>query len=523
MRRLGAELRIDRMARRDLLRAGVARRDRAGERIAELVEHDRRARHAGDRDRLGREECLLVVALEAASRPRAGSSTIRAAGSARSRPASAPEHWRAPPCDLPGSPGRLSPPCRRDRLRGRWSWRRHAAGPCSRAAVHGARVAGAYAGRTVGRKLARIASPRAPPPHAGEDAPPGVRCAGRSIPCIMNIQSSIRHDRWTSLPARWKGCTAPVRGPGRLLDARVCPRRLCRRARRFLLLHRLCRRQAVPAIRPCRQRGPAGSPDQDRIRTDRQARRDAAQRGGGRLRQARLPRRHADPGADRLGRAAHRRQLAPPRPRHPADPRLRRPRAHELPRARRHRRLYRATSAPAMPARKPTRCCCSPAPSRPQAVPSRARRLPARARPARGRRGAPDLRGAARPARLPHPRLLGRRRRGLAARLLPVLRGPAWQAHRLLALRGARRQRQAGDHHGRKATLRRGAEARRALFGDAARRPAVDRARDAAALGRLQHLCARPQPVRALHRQGLCAAAHRPARHSGGERQHLEA
>ena len=83
------------------------------------------------------------------------------------------------------------------------------------------------------------------------------------------------------------------------------------------------------------------------------------------------------------------------------------------------------------------------------------------------------------------------------------------------------RQRQAGDHHGRKAALRRGAEARRALFGHAARRPAVDRARDAAEVGRLQHLCARPQPVRALHRQGLCAAAHRPARHSGGQRQHL--
>ena len=44
--------------------------------------------------------------------------------------------------------------------------------------------------------------------------------------------------------------------------------------------------------------------------------------------------------------------------------------------------------------------------------------------------------------------------------------------------------------------------------------------RDAAEVGRLQHLCARPQPVRALHRQGLCAAAHRPARHSGGQRQH---
>ena len=35
-----------------------------------------------------------------------------------------------------------------------------------------------------------------------------------------------------------------------------------------------------------------------------------------------------------------------------------------------------------------------------------------------------------------------------------------------------------------------------------------------AEIGRVQHLCARPQAVRALHRQGLCAAAHRPARHS---------
>ena len=43
---------------------------------------------------------------------------------------------------------------------------------------------------------------------------------------------------------------------------------------------------------------------------------------------------------------------------------------------------------------------------------------------------------------------------------------------------------------------------------------------DAAEVGRLQHLCARPQAVRALHRQGLRAAAHRPARHSGGQRQH---
>ena len=54
----------------------------------------------------------------------------------------------------------------------------------------------------------------------------------------------------------------------------------------------------------------------------------------------------------------------------------------------------------------------------------------------------------------------------------------------------------------------------------AARRAALDGARDAGEIGRLHHLRARPQAVRALLRQGLCAAAHRPARHSGAQRQH---
>ena len=53
-----------------------------------------------------------------------------------------------------------------------------------------------------------------------------------------------------------------------------------------------------------------------------------------------------------------------------------------------------------------------------------------------------------------------------------------------------------------------------------ARRPAVDRERDAAEVGRSHHLRARPQAVRALRRQGLRAAAHRPARHPGAQRQH---
>ena len=50
--------------------------------------------------------------------------------------------------------------------------------------------------------------------------------------------------------------------------------------------------------------------------------------------------------------------------------------------------------------------------------------------------------------------------------------------------------------------------------------PAVDRQGDAVEVRRPHDLCARPQAVRALRRQGLRAAAHRPARHSGGQRQH---
>ena len=71
-----------------------------------------------------------------------------------------------------------------------------------------------------------------------------------------------------------------------------------------------------------------------------------------------------------------------------------------------------------------------------------------------------------------------------------------------------------------KPALRRGPQARRALHHHAARRHSLDGEGDAGEVRRVQHLCARPQAVGALHRQGLCAAAHRPARHSGGQRQH---
>ena len=72
----------------------------------------------------------------------------------------------------------------------------------------------------------------------------------------------------------------------------------------------------------------------------------------------------------------------------------------------------------------------------------------------------------------------------------------------------------------REAALRRRPQARRTLRGDAARGPAVGRQGNAGEIGRVHDLRARPQAVRALFRQGLCAAAHRPARHSGAQRQY---
>ena len=99
------------------------------------------------------------------------------------------------------------------------------------------------------------------------------------------------------------------------------------------------------------------------VRTGRKARRDAAQRGGGRLRQARFPRRHADAGADRLGRAARSRQLAAPFARHPANPRRTTTASASTSSSAPQPPPTSRISAPAMPARRPTRWCCSAAPS----------------------------------------------------------------------------------------------------------------------------------------------------------------
>ena len=152
-----------------------------------------------------------------------------------------------------------------------------------------------------------------------------------------------------------------------------------------------------------------------------------------------------------------------------------------------------------------------------------ARRAAPVARSARGRGRARPIREDARRSRLPAARLLGRFRQRLAPRVLPVLRGAAGQAHRFLALRQPCRRRTSrrcrsddkqlcveGLRHGERyaITLRAGL-------------PSTVKETLAKIRGFLD-LCARPQPVRALHQQGLCAAAHRPARHPGGERQHAE-
>ena len=138
---------------------------------------------------------------------------------------------------------------------------------------------------------------------------------------------------------------------------------------------------------------------------------------------------------------------------------------------------------------------------------------------ARGRRGPRPVREDARRARFPAARLHRRFRLRLAAGLLPVLRRSG-QTGRFRAVPGAGRHRQAGAFGRRQAALRRRAQARRALQHQSARRPAVHGQGDPAEIGRVQYLCPRPQAVRALHRAGLCAAAHGTARHSAGQRQY---
>ena len=135
------------------------------------------------------------------------------------------------------------------------------------------------------------------------------------------------------------------------------------------------------------------------------------------------------------GGAGGQRQLAAHRADRAADPPRQRARAHDAARARRDRRLYRLSAHQVAgrggrrPADRVAQLC------RPPALASGARCDAALARPARGRRRAAAIRAHARGPRLPPARLLGRCRRRVAARLLPVLGGSAGPAHRSLAVR----------------------------------------------------------------------------------------
>ena len=164
-------------------------------------------------------------------------------------------------------------------------------------------------------------------------------------------------------------------------------------------------------------------------------------RGGCGLPEERLPRRHADAGADRRGRAARSRQLAAALPRHPADPPRQRSRAHRLLLERAATAAYiayqrsdnRGEEADALVAGRPHL----------RATASCGVRRSMRYRLSLDLREVADVRALYEKMREDHGfRMLdyyGRCGRGVAARLLPVLRGAARQAHRLLAVRRGRR------------------------------------------------------------------------------------
>ena len=277
--------------------------------------------------------------------------------------------------------------------------------------------------------------------------------------------------------------------------------------------------QGVPARRSGRRGDQARSPDQARSRTRDQVGGDAALRRRRGVQAAGLPRRAADAEPDRRHRARRQRKLAAAGPHHFPDPCSHQLRTDLPAGARLHRRLYR------LPARRQRRRRgrraggARPFLLRPQAVAPGAGHAAAVAGPARGRRRPRQLREAARRARLPAAGLHGEFGFGVAAGLLPVLRGSR-QAHRFRAVPGAGRHRQTGAVVRGKAAVRRRPQARRALQHQSARRAAVRRQGKPAEIRRIQYLRPRSQAVRALHRTGLCAAAHRPAGHPAGQRQH---
>ena len=121
-------------------------------------------------------------------------------------------------------------------------------------------------------------------------------------------------------------------------------------------------------------------------------------------------------------------------------------------------------------------------------------------------RAAAAARQGGRRTRLPHRVEFGRRRILEPAHLRGIFRSFARRQHRPFGIRGARRRAQGRRHHGPVADLHFGRRARQALPCAAARRPAFGGWGNAAEGRRPQPLRARPQALRWLRQQGLCAA-----------------
>ena len=267
----------------------------------------------------------------------------------------------------------------------------------------------------------------------------------------------------------------------------------------------------------------AGGADQDRRRRGHQAGGAIAQRGRRRLPEKRFPHRHAGARPTGHRRARRRRRLAAAGPHHAADQAARRPRARLLARARLDRRLHRLSARQrsrrgsrqpraARPHVRATASCGAPA------LDAHAARRSICAR-------APTLRGAIRTLRDEHGfRMLDYTVDSDAAspracfQFSEELPGKRTDFSPFVAVAGIDKPAISADE---KQLCVEGLKHGERYTHHAARRPAVGRSSETLAqVGRLHHLCARPQAVRALFRQGLCAAAHRPARHPGAQRQH---
>ena len=202
----------------------------------------------------------------------------------------------------------------------------------------------------------------------------------------------------------------------------------------FVFLPALAADKAVQAERARRGGDQARSADQERCRQCQQACRDVAARCRCRLPEERFPRRHAGARPARRRRAGRCDELVAAVARRAADQAARRPRESAVARPRLDRRLHR------LPARaRPQRRSRQPVGSRPDAcrpaAVARCARFPAPvARAAGDRRPSRPVRKTARRARVPAARLYGRFRFGFTARLLPVFRGAAGPAHRLLSV-----------------------------------------------------------------------------------------